>query len=280
MPKRFVLSVLILVVFGGMVSAQSPDSLFLTNTVAAPGDTAEIKLYLRNTQFSVSGFSSRFVLEDYQNAVFLHVERGEAILNFESFSSNMSDSVCRISGFADFPGGAYIPPLPIGYHELATIFIVISSNAPNDFVDSVIFEEDTIPQTPDNGISDSTGYVFEVPTLINGSVTVETVVGIKDDSSIMPDAFELIQNYPNPFNAETTIEFSINNLSNAVSLIIYDILGNHIKEFYWDILNPGSYKIRWNGRSESGNQLSSGVYLYKLADSVGLSQTMKMTLLK
>jgi hypothetical protein len=264
----------------GFVSAQSPDSLILTNSEAGPGDTTVIQLLLRNTQFSVGGFSSRFVLEDYQNAAFSHVERGEAVADFEMFFANVTDSVCRVNGIADMPLGNIIPPLPLGLHELGKIYIVVDSAAPNNIVDSIVFENDSLPPIYDSAISDSSGWISEVPTLINGSVTFQSTVGVIDNPVIIPSSIELSQNYPNPFNAETTIEFSLTRISYAVSLIIYDILGNCIKEFYWDFLGPGSYYVRWNGMSEDGYNHSSGVYFFRLADDTGQSQTRKMTLLK
>jgi len=277
--RRSVLTLLTLVAMFGLVSAQSPDSLILTNSEAGPGDTTVIQLFLRNTQFPVNGFTSRFILEDYQNATFSHVERGEAVIDFEMFFANVTDSVCRVNGIADMPDGNAIPPLPFGYHELCKIYIVVDSAAPNNFVDSIIFEEDSLVPI-DNAISDTTGYILEIPTLINGSVTFLSTVGIDDNSGIIPNSFELSQNYPNPFNAQTNIEFSVTRISYALSLIIYDILGNHIKEFYWDFLNPGTYSVRWNGMSEYGDNLSSGVYFFRLSDNTGQFQMRKMTLLK
>ena len=90
MVKLCILALLSLVAMFGFVSAQSPDSLILTNSEAGPGDTTVVQLFLRNTQFSVNGFTSRFILEDYQNATFSHVERGEAVIDFEMFFANVT----------------------------------------------------------------------------------------------------------------------------------------------------------------------------------------------
>ncbi len=70
--------------------------------------------------------------------------------------------------------------------------------------------------------------------------------------------FKLNQNYPNPFNPETNIVFSITNNAH-VSLVIYDVLGNVIKTLVDENLSVGNYNIMFDGEN-----LSSGVYLYKL----------------
>ena len=75
--------------------------------------------------------------------------------------------------------------------------------------------------------------------------------------------FQLFQNYPNPFNLSTTIEYSIA-IPGVVSLAIYDLLGKKIRTLINDRQAAGHYTVRWNGVNESGNPVSSGVYLYKL----------------
>lgn len=73
----------------------------------------------------------------------------------------------------------------------------------------------------------------------------------------------LVQNYPNPFNPTTTIEFSIQNNSN-VELGIYNIKGQKVKTLVNDNFEKGIHSILWNGNDESGDSVSSGVYMYKL----------------
>jgi hypothetical protein len=83
---------------------------------------------------------------------------------------------------------------------------------------------------------------------------------------LMPNVNEqnhLYQNYPNPFNPTTTISFSIQNEC-EVEISIYNIKGQKVKQFISSRLSAGNHSIVWNGDDESGNAVSSGVYLYEL----------------
>ena len=79
----------------------------------------------------------------------------------------------------------------------------------------------------------------------------------------MPDEYALFQNYPNPFNPETEISYQLPNTSN-VTLKIYNAAGQEIRSLVDEERQAGSYTIRWDGRDQSGAQVSSGLYFYTL----------------
>ena len=78
-----------------------------------------------------------------------------------------------------------------------------------------------------------------------------------------PVEFEILQNYPNPFNPETTIEFSLTSES-TVDLSIYNITGQKVRTIVSESMIAGIHSIRWDGTSESGQTLSSGVYIARI----------------
>ena len=88
----------------------------------------------------------------------------------------------------------------------------------------------------------------------------------------------LAQNYPNPFNPSTTIKYSVKNNAH-VSLKIYNVAGQLVRTLVDSDMNAGAYTETWNGRSNTGNSVSSGVYFYKLVTK-DFSMTKKMVLLK
>ena len=88
----------------------------------------------------------------------------------------------------------------------------------------------------------------------------------------------LSQNYPNPFNPTTTISFKIADKS-AVSLMVYNALGQHVKTLVHGYLPAGTHDSVWNGKNTSGMQVSSGIYFYKLVTPNKVF-TKKMVLLK
>ena len=106
-----------------------------------------------------------------------------------------------------------------------------------------------------------------------------TITAVEDEPSIVTD-FQLFQNYPNPFNPTTTLSFNLNR-SSFVSLKIFDILGNEIKELICENRDAGTYKVQFDAKD-----LASGIYFYQLkavpdGDQSGkLLSTKKMLLLR
>jgi len=118
-----------------------------------------------------------------------------------------------------------------------------------------------------------------LPLPSNGiGATMTLVVGVEDQAAI-PTEFELAQNYPNPFNPSTTIGFGIPEASD-VQLAIYNLLGQEIRSLANNNFQPGSYSVVWDGNDNAGNQVVSGIYLYRLTTSTGFVQTNKLVKLK
>lgn len=79
-----------------------------------------------------------------------------------------------------------------------------------------------------------------------------------------PLANSLSQNYPNPFNPETTIPYDLSSDA-IVSLTIYNIAGQVVRKLVdGESLAAGQYQAVWDGRSESGASVASGMYFYLL----------------
>ena len=84
-------------------------------------------------------------------------------------------------------------------------------------------------------------------------------------------------NYPNPFNPETTISYNLPaNIENPV-IEIFNIKGEKVRQY--SISNFHSSFV-WDGTDSYQNQISSGVYLYRLKSDNGVLISNKMLLLK
>lgn len=94
----------------------------------------------------------------------------------------------------------------------------------------------------------------------------------------IPSEFALNQNYPNPFNPTTNINFSLPENVN-VRLEVYDISGRLVKTLVSGQLNAGVHTITWSGQDNTGAQVASGKYLYRL-QAGSFVQVKTMTLLK
>jgi len=94
----------------------------------------------------------------------------------------------------------------------------------------------------------------------------------------LPVTLELMQNYPNPFNPTTSISYSVSS-NNIVNLEIYNIKGQNIRTLVNEVKETGTYEVEWDGTNSNGNDVSSGVYLYRLV-SGKITDTKKMILLR
>ncbi len=100
----------------------------------------------------------------------------------------------------------------------------------------------------------------------------------KDSQNLLPDKIVLYQNYPNPFNPETTIKYDIPNES-FITIKIYDVLGNLVRDLVNTNESPGYRSIKWDATNNKGQSVPAGLYLYSiLANDFNL--TKKMILLK
>ncbi len=104
--------------------------------------------------------------------------------------------------------------------------------------------------------------------------------------SSIPIDLELSQNWPNPFNSTTAINYQLSAVSDqrsAVSLKIYNILGQVVRKLVNEEQVPGYYSVRWDGKDSGGNPVASGVYfcrLQVLGDRLKVVKTRKMILLR
>lgn len=103
------------------------------------------------------------------------------------------------------------------------------------------------------------------------------ITGINDDLlTSIPTKFTLEQNYPNPFNPSTSIQYELTRAT-QISLSVYGIDGSKVRTLAKGMQGAGAYQIEWDGRNESGLQVSSGIYLYRLETEAG-AETRKMLL--
>ena len=117
---------------------------------------------------------------------------------------------------------------------------------------------------------------------LGGSTGIELVskynpadIEQNDDGNLAVNDFTLYQNYPNPFNATTTIWYSLSKPAH-VSLIIYNELGQKIRTINNEFENSGDHVQRWNGLTEHGVEVASGVYFYEITAKNGEQEFTQM----
>ena len=86
--------------------------------------------------------------------------------------------------------------------------------------------------------------------------------------AVAPERDTLLQNYPNPFNPETWIPYHLHE-ANEVVIRIHNVTGELIRELKLGYKPAGIYSSQdrsayWDGKNESGEYVSSGVYFYTI----------------
>ncbi|HAB51173.1 MAG: hypothetical protein A3K31_00580 [Ignavibacteria bacterium RIFOXYA12_FULL_35_25] len=112
------------------------------------------------------------------------------------------------------------------------------------------------------------------------------VTSVEEIKTTIPDKFELSQNYPNPFNPSTKFRYALPEGKN-VKVTIFDLNGRRVTELVNNYQNAATYEVTWNGKNDSGVQVASGTYIYRIdagdpSSSSGQSfnQVRKMVLIK
>ncbi|NQT27773.1 DUF362 domain-containing protein [candidate division KSB1 bacterium] len=104
---------------------------------------------------------------------------------------------------------------------------------------------------------------------LGGDTGIELVT-ISGSSAVNPDqirelpaGFVLSQNYPNPFNPSTEIQYQLQE-SSYLEIGVYQVNGQLVRNLFKGYQDAGTHTRQWNGRSESGLPVSSGVYVYRI----------------
>ena len=107
-----------------------------------------------------------------------------------------------------------------------------------------------------------------------GSVS-SMLLGVDD---ILPVEFSISKAYPNPFNPTVNVDFSLPEAAD-INIEIYDLMGRSVFTHKQQFSAPGNYKFKWNGLTNSGTSIASGVYLVNINHKSKLYQQ-KITFLK
>ncbi len=107
-------------------------------------------------------------------------------------------------------------------------------------------------------------------------------ITIEKAAPVFVETTKLAANYPNPFNPETHIKFAlkgqVGETVNA-SLVIYNIKGQKVVTLFDKREVKQEDSVTWKGTDSNGNNVSSGVYFYKLI-TPDYTKTSKMVLMK
>ena len=117
---------------------------------------------------------------------------------------------------------------------------------------------------------------------ITGSILDPMMISLSPlsigDRGYVPDTYVLSQNYPNPFNPVTSIGFGVPEPAD-VTVMIYNILGQELRELYRGHMQPGYQFMKWDGKDMFGTPGPSGMYIVVM-QAGEFMDTKKVILLK
>ena len=129
------------------------------------------------------------------------------------------------------------------------------------FIDKIVLTQDAGFVPVDLGPAESPRVSAAAMTAAMNGTAGEFIKG--GEVIDLPTEFALEGNYPNPFNPTTTIQFALPEDA-SVTLEVFDATGRLVSTLINGQLSAGRYESVWNGRSDAGSTVASGVYLYRL----------------
>jgi hypothetical protein len=254
-------------------SHESDKAVNIKNNISTTGYVSGISVDPYNGEKVMVSFSNYEV-----RSIFYSENGGDS---WTDVSGNLEESV---SGRGNGPSvrDVYIFPLKTDYVYFAATSTGLYSTSKLDGTNTVWVQEGGL--TIGNVVVDmidgrpADGYVA-IGTHGNGTYSARFEEGVLSlDKPDLPTSFELAQNYPNPFNPSTQIPFTLNK-GGIVTLKVFDIAGREVATLFHGEKSAGAHHVTWNGKDGFGNQMPTGMYIYRI-ESNGLVQSKKMQLLK
>ena len=106
----------------------------------------------------------------------------------------------------------------------------------------------------------------------------EQATAVLTPAVAQPAQYRLGDSYPNPFNPSVVIPLDLATDATQVSLTVYDVLGQQVREVWDGPLATGSHQFVWDGRDEEGKAVAAGMYVYRVEidGRVEAKKTMKL----
>jgi hypothetical protein len=241
---------------GGLETEENCPTDCATSIIPPDLDSFSLSMDTVNTNlnsvvviYNIGAISYENSLSDYSLKLILNggpINGGEIIEQSGTFNTGLYET--SVSGYFIFPTGT-----SEGQWNIRIALNDISGN--------------TINLSP----SDLAQKNFQNYVIVNNATL--GVIGAE-----LPVHFSLDQNFPNPFNPLTSLRYAIPE-SAIVKIIVYDVLGNIIKNIINEKQSPGFKIVQWDATNNLGELVSAGLYIC-IIEAGDFRQTRKMILLK
>lgn len=91
---------------------------------------------------------------------------------------------------------------------------------------------------------------------------------VNSTTEIDPTIATISQLAPNPFSDQIHFNLNLQEATN-IKLNIFNTMGQNVARLYDDQLGTGTQSFSWDGRSDAGQQLNSGIYFLQLQTPAG-----------
>ena len=267
------------------------DSIYYTKFFASDANTADVlRFYDNSNLFEINKFSGEVSFIPQNEDVGMHkvtvyVTDGElsdsTTFNLSIKNTNDPPYPFKLIFPEHFAVIDNLNPRLLWYHsididksDIITYELYIDSLAtfPNPLIFSNIYDSSFVVPY---GIRKSNEYFWKVKAFdLTGSsvdcesffkfITSAQATSVQSSTNEqLPISYNLLQNYPNPFNPTTTITFNLPK-NTRVQLIIFNQMGQAIRQLTNQEYIAGTHHITWDANNEFGDQVSSGIYICKM----------------
>jgi hypothetical protein len=164
-----------------------------------------------------------------------------------------------------YPGVASdgVANIPLGSTGQIAVEVLYRWTEPFDFTDIVLSTD-----ADDNGLYEP---LLSVGTRSNASP-------LSDAEAAGGSALALGSCFPNPTRQATMVAFNLRG-TGPVRVAIFDVAGRVIRDLMNHPLGPGDHVVSWDGRDESGHEVSTGLYFAEV-QARGARQSMKILMVR
>jgi len=186
------------------------------------------------------------------NAVYAGYSGGELTATFTPENSGAADSIfCYVENSHN-----------LDFNDAQLKFIM-----PNNAEEYIVFNG-ILTQVDESGDFAVCYISVDIPANGNVSVSVVADLDASAQNPLTPQDLQLT-NYPNPFNPTTTISFSLAESSSLITLGIYNLKGQKVKDLSGTLSRiegrrEMQHSVVWNGTDDKGVSVSSGIYFVRL----------------
>lgn len=278
MKRSFLVIIFIISILGNFALAQDQgvqDTCIVERLATVPPNSQVVlNVYVVNDH-NLGGFGMGLAFPDSLTNLDITCDsiswvgtRG-ASATYRSDSTSVDNDKNRLTVFAFWFVG-YFAPGDISSGPVAKIYFTTGPSWDSTLsvpVDTTLWPPNTVYE-----FTDSLGIGFK-PVFLKGALEVKDV-----NTPTTPKVFSLSQNYPNPFNPKTIIKFALPKDS-WVRLEVYNVLGQKVKTLVDEKLTAGLKEVEWDGMSDKGFEVASGIYFYKISADE-FTDIKKMVMLK